>query len=76
MLTLGNQKRSTTSYLVQAEEAQVTDYRDGGHLLGRGNLASHLQSNLDNLQRVGEHHLRGTSLKGEQLSANRSRFKH
>jgi len=52
-------------HLVEAEESQRLDHGPGGDALGGGDLAGDLESNLDDLQRVGEHHLRGASLAGE-----------
>ena len=42
---------------VKAEEPQLLDNAPGGDLGAAGNLASHLQPDLDNLQRIREHHL-------------------
>lgn len=54
--------RSKTSYLVEAEEAQVTDHAERADSRSSGDLARHLQANLHDLQRVGEDHLRASSL--------------
>ena len=49
-------------YLVEAEEAQVLDDADGTDACFAHDLTRHLQADFDNLQRVGEHHLRAARL--------------
>lgn len=53
---------SKTHYLVEAEEAQVTDHAERTDSRSSGDLACHLQANLHNLQRVSKDHLRASSL--------------
>ena len=48
---------TNTTHFVQTEESQFFDDRHGAHFWGRGNLAGNLQTNCDNLQRIGKHHL-------------------
>lgn len=50
------------THLVQAEEAEVSYNVQGADPGARGDLSSHLQSDLNNLQRVGENHLGCSSL--------------
>lgn len=49
-------------YLVEAEEAQVTNHAECADSRPGGDLACHLQANLHNLQRVGKDHLGASSL--------------
>lgn len=55
-------KSDAINYLVQAQDAKVLHHHEGRGLLGGGNLSSHLQTDLDNLQGVGEDNLRATRL--------------
>lgn len=50
------------THLVQAEEAEVPHNVQGADPGARGDLSSHLQSDLNNLQRIGENHLGSSSL--------------
>lgn len=50
-------------YLVEAEEAQVTNHTECTDSGSSGDLTCDLQANLHNLQRVGKNDLRGSSLK-------------
>lgn len=52
------------TYLVEAEEAQVSDHVEGADPGAGGDLSSHLQADLDDLQRVGENHLGSSGLDG------------
>lgn len=52
------------THLVEAEEAQVPDHVEGADPGARGDLSSHLQADLDDLQRVGENHLGSSGLRG------------
>lgn len=63
---------SKTHYLVEAEEAQVTDHIERTDSRSSGDLACYLQANLHNLQRVGKDHLRPSSLDkwGEEEPVN------
>ncbi len=56
------------TYLVQAEETQVTDDRESADAWPCGDFSCHLQSDLHNLQRVCEDHLRSPSLKINKTS--------
>ena len=49
-------------YLIEAEEAQVLDDTDCTDACLAHDLTRHLQADFDNLQRVGEHHLRAARL--------------
>lgn len=49
-------------YLVQSEEAEVTDDAERTDPRPRGDLTCYLQANLHNLQRVGEDNLGASSL--------------
>lgn len=53
---------SKIHYLVEAEEAEVTDHAECADSRSSGDLACHLQANLHNLQGVGKDHLRASSL--------------
>lgn len=53
---------SKTHYLVEAEEAQVTDHVECADSRTSGDLTCHLQANLYDLQRVCKNHLRASSL--------------
>lgn len=50
------------SHLVESKEAEVPDDGEGADPRPRGDLSRHLQTDLYNLQRVGEDHLGATSL--------------
>ena len=54
---------SSMSYLVETKEAKVLDDADGTDPRLANNLTRHLQADLHDLQRVGEHHLRRSSLR-------------
>lgn len=54
------------TYLVDPEEAQVPDDGQRADSGPRGDLSSHLQTDLDNFQRVGENHLGAPCLKKEE----------
>lgn len=49
-------------YLIETEEAQVTDHTQCTDSRSSGDLTCNLQADLHNLQRVGKDHLRGSSL--------------
>ena len=49
-------------YLIEAKEAQVLDDTDCTDACLAHDLTRHLQADFDNLQRVGEHHLRAARL--------------
>lgn len=51
-----------THYLIKPEETEVTDHIDRADSRSSCDLSCHLQSDLDNLQRVGEDDLRASSL--------------
>ena len=57
---LPNSWRDT--HLVEAEKTELLDDRPGRDGPGGGDFSGDLESNLDNLQRVGEHHLGGAGL--------------
>ena len=48
--------------LIETKEAEVLDDVDGRYTSGCDDFPGHLQTNLDNLQRVGEDHLTAPSL--------------
>ena len=50
------------AHLVEAEKSELLDDRPGRDGPGGGDFSGDLESNLDNLQRVGEHHLGGAGL--------------
>ena len=50
------------SHLVKSKEAEVSDDGQGADPRPRGDLSCHLQTDLYNLQRVGEDHLGAASL--------------
>ena len=55
--------QSFFSYLVETEESEFPDDGESGDLLPGGDLSSHLEADLDDLERVCEHDLRSTSLR-------------
>ena len=60
------------THLVEAEEAQVSHNTQGTDPGARGDLSSHLQSDLNDFQRIGENHLGCSSL---QDSLNKKKKK-
>lgn len=54
---------ASETYLVQAEETQVTDDRESADAWPCGDFSCHLQTDLHDLQRVCEDHLRSPGLK-------------
>lgn len=50
------------TYLVEAKEAQVSHYIQGTDPGAGGDLSSHLQTDLNDLQRIGENHLGSSGL--------------
>ena len=50
------------AHLVEAEKSELLDDRPGRDGPGGGDFSGDLESNLDNLQRIGEHHLGGAGL--------------
>lgn len=50
------------AHLVQSEEAQVTHHVEGADPFRRGDLSCHLETDLHDLQWVGEDDLRASSL--------------
>lgn len=57
------QQASLLTHLVEAEEAEVPHNVQSADPGARGDLSSHLQSDLNNLQRVRENHLGRSSLR-------------
>lgn len=49
-------------YLVETEEAEVSDHAERAHSRARGDLTGNLETDLHDLKGVGENHLRGSSL--------------
>lgn len=58
------------THLVEAKEAQVSDHVEGADPGAGGDLSSHLQADLDDLQRVGENHLGSSGLEGRIRKAD------
>lgn len=54
------------TYLVEAKEAQVPHNSQGTDPWASSDLSSHLQTDLNNLQRIGENHLGASSLQREK----------
>ena len=52
--------------LVEAEEAELLDDTEGGDPLAASDLSRHLEPDLDNLERVGEHDLAAASTRASQ----------
>lgn len=49
-------------YLVEPEEAEVSHHAERAHSGARGDLTGDLETDLHDLKRIGENHLRSTSL--------------
>lgn len=58
------------TYLVEAKEAQVSHNSQGADPGPCSDLSSHLQTDLNDLQRIGENHLRTSSLPDETEERN------
>ncbi len=58
------------TYLVEAKEAQVSHNVQGTDPGARGDLSSHLQTDLNDLQRVGENHLGSSGLQDAKGKRN------
>ena len=56
-------------YFVQSEESQFLDDGNSTEFGGICDLTGHLQSNFDNFQRIGEHHLNGNTVLISHVSA-------
>lgn len=64
-MTLDVTAAEVLTYLVEAKEAQVSHNSQGTDPGPRGNLSRHLQTDLYDLQRIGENHLGSSCLQDE-----------
>lgn len=58
------------TYLVEAKEAQLSHYIQGTDPGPCGDLSSHLQTDFNDLQRIGENHLGSASLQETHRNLN------
>lgn len=61
------------TYLVEAKEAQLPHHIQGTDPGPCGDLSSHLQTDFNDLQRIGENHLGSSSLQEAQGNLNMDR---
>lgn len=62
------------TYLVEAKEAQLPHHIQGTDPGPCGDLSSHLQTDFNDLQRIGENHLGSSSLQEAQGNLNMDRM--